>query len=253
MIFDNEFDRELANCINESATGHSRNCARNAIRHIEKAWKTKELDPEMAVFRAITAEEEAATAIFLSLKERRYENANKIKFKKHSYKLALEPFVRSVCTFAERWSKAPGFPFGEKVQFKIEGEGRAKKLLISLYYGKRLITAMPPLGFEIKKNGKLYYFADELMEITSGGNRDGFIKHIEKTANLRNEILYAQPKGIPNVQNYDNYIRKQKNVVFMLLRVFALIYPYKEKALFVQQALNAYLTMMGELECAVPE
>lgn len=99
MIFENEFDRELANCINESAKGHSRNCARSAIRHIEMAWTIKDIDPEMAVFRAITAEEEAATAIFLALKEQRYESANKIKYKKHPYKLALEPFIRSICTF----------------------------------------------------------------------------------------------------------------------------------------------------------
>ena len=56
---------------------------------------------------------------------------------------------------------------------------------------------------------------------------------------------------IPNVLNYENFIRKQKNLVFNLLRVFALIYPYREKALFVQQALNAYLSMMGEIENAV--
>ena len=59
----------------------------------------------MAVFRAITAEEEAATAIFLALKEHGYENADKIKFKKHPYKQALEPFLRSIGKFADKWSK----------------------------------------------------------------------------------------------------------------------------------------------------
>ena len=253
MIFENEFDRELANCINESATGHSRNCARSAIRHIEMAWKIKEVDPEMAVFRAITAEEEAATAIFLALKEQRYENANKIKFRNHSYKLALEPFIRGICTFAEKWSKVPGFPFGDKFQLKIDGEGKEQKLAISFHYMEGLVTAIPPLGFEIKMNDKPYYFDDELLEITSGANRQDIIKHIEKIANTRNEILYAQPNGIPNVQNYENYIRKQKNIVFILLRVFALIYPYREKALFVQQALNAYLSMMGDIESVISD
>lgn len=251
MIFENEFDRELANCINETAKGHSRNCARSAIRHIEMAWKIKEVDPEMAVFRAITAEEEAATAIFMALKEKRYENSNKIKYKNHSYKLALEPFILSICTFAEKWSKVPGFPFGDKFQFKIDGEGKDKKLSISFHYKDGLVTAIPPLGFEIKKNNKPYYFEDELLEITSGTNREDFIKHIGKIANKRNEILYAQPNGIPNVQNYENFIRKQKNIVFILLRVFALIYPYRDKALFVQQALDAYLNMLGDIEDAV--
>lgn len=60
---------------------------------MEYAWKIKDIDPEMSVFRSITAEEEAATAIFLSLKEKKYENAEKLKFQDHSYKQALEPFI----------------------------------------------------------------------------------------------------------------------------------------------------------------
>jgi len=37
------------------------------------------------------------------------------------------------------------------------------------------------------------------------------------------------------------------------LRIFSLIYPYRKKALFVEQALKAYLLMMGEIECVVEE
>jgi hypothetical protein len=85
MIFEEEFDRELANCINDSAKGYSKQCARSAIHHLELAWKIKDVDPEMAIFRAITSEEEAATAIFIALKDKGYLNAKKIKFKKHSY------------------------------------------------------------------------------------------------------------------------------------------------------------------------
>lgn len=250
MIFENEFDRELANCINESAKGHSRNCARSAIRHIEMAWKIKDIDPDMAVFRAITAEEEAATAIFLALKEQRYENANKIKYKNHSYKLALEPFIRSICKFSEKWSKVPGFPFGDKFQLKIAGNEKEKKLEISFHYMEGMITPIPPLGFEIAINGKPYYFTEELLKITSLKNREELIKHIQEVANQRNHILYAHPSGIPNVHNAEGYIRRRKNIVFILLRVFALIYPYKEKALFVQQALDSFLTMMGDIENA---
>ena len=44
----------------------------------------------MAVFRAITAEEEAATAIFLVLKEQGYLNADTIRFKDHACKQALD-------------------------------------------------------------------------------------------------------------------------------------------------------------------
>ncbi|MCW5207251.1 hypothetical protein VU11_00955 [Desulfobulbus sp. US2] len=55
----------------------TKHCLNNALYHIEKAWKIKDIDLEMAVFRGITAEEEAASAIFHCLKKHRYQNAKK--------------------------------------------------------------------------------------------------------------------------------------------------------------------------------
>jgi hypothetical protein len=48
--------------------------------------------------------------------------------------------------------------------------------------------------------------------------------------------------------NIDGYLRKRGDVVVGFLRIYGLVYPYREKAIFVQQALNAFLTMMGEIE-----
>lgn len=64
----------------------------------------------------------------------------------------------------------------------------------------------------------------------------------------RNELLYAQPNGIPSVSNIDGFLRKRRDVVIGFLRIYGLVYPYSEKAIFVQQALNAFLRMMGEIE-----
>ena len=44
-----------------------KHAARNAIRHLEQAFAVKDIDPEGAIFHAITAEEEVATAIFHAL------------------------------------------------------------------------------------------------------------------------------------------------------------------------------------------
>jgi hypothetical protein len=248
MIFEAEFDKELFACISNNAKGHSKHCARNAIHHLERAWSLKEIDPEMAVFRAITAEEEAATAIFLVLKEQGYENAEKIKFKKHSYKQALEPFLRAIGMFADKWSKEPDFPFGSKYELSLEGKDEEKKLSISFNFQEGMITCIPPLGFSIKLNDKQYFFEKELFEITSGKTREDIVKHVERIANRRNELLYAQPNGIPSVSDIDGFLERRRDVVIGFLRIYGLIYPYREKAVFVQQALNAYLTMMGEIE-----
>ena len=254
MNFEHEFDRELANCINDNAKGYAKQCARSAIHHLELAYKIKDIDPEMAVFRSVTAEEEAATAIFIALKDKGYANAKKIKFKRHSYKQALEPFIRGIGNFSEKWANEPGFPFGKKYQLRIEGEKKDKKLSLSFHYQDKLVTAIPPLGFTISLNGKPYYFEKELFEMTSGKNKDDVVKHLDTIANLRNQILYAQTEGIPKItSNIENHLNKRRSVVFMLLKIYALIYPYKEKALFVQQALNAFLQMMGDIDNEVCE
>jgi len=249
MIIEHELDRELISCINDTAKGYSKHCARSAIHHLELAWKIKDIDPEMAVFRAITSEEEAATAIFIALKDKGYINAEKIKHQQHSYKQALEPFIRAINAFTVKWANEPGFPFGENYQLRIEGENKNKKLIISFFLKDKMLTSLPPLGFTISLNGRPHNFDKELLEITSGKHRRDVIKHIKARANLRNQILYAQSNGIPKItSDIETHIKKRQNIVFMLLKVYALIYPYKENALFVQQALNAFLQMMGDIE-----
>lgn len=248
-ILDTELDRELMSCIVENAKGYSKHCARNAISHLEKAWEIRHIDKEMAVFRSITAEEEAATAIFVSLKEKGYDNARKIKFKQHAYKQALEPFTRSIGSFFKKMATLPDFPFEENYRLKISGEGKDRKILLCFPRGQYTLEPDPPLGFEVKRNEKIYCFEEELLEISKGKNREEVIRYVNDISNLRNEILYAQNDGIPSIDNdIDEYLNNKKTVVITFLRIYGLIYPHKKKALFVQQALNAYLEMMGEIE-----
>lgn len=251
-VFTEEIDRVVFECIDVSAKGHGRNCARNAIFHLESAWKIKDIDPEMAVFRAITAEEEAATAIFIALKEKGYQNANKIKFKNHPYKQAVAPFVTAVSKFMADVARWPGFPLGEKYQLSFEGEGKDRKLILSFYLDSGLATPIPPLGFEVALNGKPYHFEKELLEITSGKSRADIIKHVRDIANMRNTILYARAEGIPKITGkVDGHLEKRRRTVMTFLRIYSLIYPYAEKALFVEQALKSFLVMMGEIEDVV--
>ncbi len=248
-IFQQEIDKVIFECINNTAKGYSKNCARNAISHLECAWKIKDIDPEIAIFRAITAEEEAATAIFIALKEKGYENADKIKFKKHPYKQALAPFITGISKFMADVARQPNFPLGKKYQLSIEGEGKNKRLILSFYLQDKLAQPIPPLHFSIMMNGKPYYFEKELLEISSGKNRDDIVKYIDDLTKLRNSLLYARPEGIPKITGQiAGHLEKRRRTVMTFLRIYSLIYPYKEKALFVEQAVKAYLLMMGEIE-----
>ena len=204
----------------------------------------------MAVFRAITAEEEAATAIFLVLKEQGYHNADKIKFKDHAYKQALEPFLRAISKFVETWSNEPGFPFGSEYSLLLLGQGSERRLSLSFQFQGQTITCIPPLGFSIKLNDRMYFFEQELKKIASGDSRQDVRKYIRRMANRRNQVLYAQSRGIPNVIGIDEFLERRRAVVVSFLRIYALICPYTEKAIFVQQALDCFLEMMGQIELA---
>ena len=74
------------------------------------------------------------------------------------------------------------------------------------------------------------------------------IKHVDELSNLRNEILYAQPNGVPTIESdVEGHLRRRRRVCITFMRIYALIYPHKQRAIFVQQSINAFLKMMGEL------
>jgi hypothetical protein len=247
-MFELEIDNIIFDIIKENSRGYSKQCIRSALSHIEKAWLLKDIAPEMAIFCSITAEEEAATAIFIALRDLKYDGAKKIKFRKHEYKQALEPFIRGIGSFLETTSSLEGFPF-ENYQLRIEGEGKDKKLSISFPYGDGYLTSIPPLGFIVTKNDSVYHFDDELKAVVSGDNYNDILKHVKKLSALRNKLLYAQPDGIPSIKGkIDAHLKRRQDIVTIFMRIYALIYPYKEKALFVQQTLNAFLMMMGDIE-----
>jgi hypothetical protein len=83
----------------QHTTGRVRHCANHAFHHLERAGKILTIDPEMAMLRAITAEEEAAVAVFLTLRQRRYPNSEKLQIRSHLYKIGLHPFVMRVYNF----------------------------------------------------------------------------------------------------------------------------------------------------------
>ena len=248
-IFENELDLKIYDNILTAGRGHSKHCLKSAIQHLEKSLLIKEIDREMSVFRAITAEEEAATAIFLILKEKQYENAKKIKFKNHSYKQALSPFLDRVGEFLFKTTKVDNFPFGEKFHLKLEGSEKEKKLMLAFEIGGKYAYPIPPLNFSISVNGMPYYFKEELNSLASQNNVNEVRKYIADLANRRNEILYANSQGVPEITgSIDSYLKSRINTCIKFIRLYALISPYDEKALFVQHVLNSFLIMMGAIE-----
>jgi len=247
-----EFENATIKAI-EDCRGAVKNCAKNSIQHLRKANIIKEIDKEMAVFRAITAEEEAAASLFFSLKNCQYKNANHISFKLHTHKQALYPFIQSVSIFIERVSKLNEFPFTDFNLTHIENDGRrAIKMGLKIKNQDKIAEPVPPLHFKMFSDvsGPIT-FENEFREIVNNQMFNDIMKYIKKVANQRNLLLYANNSGVSKIESdLDKYLYIQKRKVFIILNTLLMIDPWKNegKALFVQQALDAFLIILGKID-----
>lgn len=226
-----------------------KHCARNAIAHIKKAWEIREIDPEMAAFRAITGEEEAATAIMHSLRRRKYKGAEKLNYRDHTYKAAVFPFFQGISgAFARQLEQF-------KTTLVIDTNDKKPTLKTRINVPGPTGDIMhaypnPPLHFEIKVNGKIYDFSRELKELATVKNVKKITDYIKRQANTRNVILYASTQGIPKIKlPIEGFLERKRSIVFGHLVIYLLIDQHKEHQLFVQQALTAFLKMLN----AVPK
>lgn len=226
----------------------------NSIRHLNRAWKIKEIDPQMALFRAITAEEEAATALFLSLKRRGYDGAGNLKKHDHVHKNAVIPVFDAITrVIAKVGSQMP------PTEIFLDTNIKPPQLAIRFKYthpltGEHLLAhPQPPLHFSISggpTDGEMRRedFSMGIDEIVSGTNVKNITDFLKKRANLRNQILYAGPDGYPSIEgDIERSLQEYKRNVFIILRMYLLIEPHKEKQLFVEQALFAFLKTLNKL------
>ncbi len=204
----------------------------------------------MAAFRAITGEEEAATAIMHSLRRREYKGAEKLKYRDHTFKTAVFPFFQAISSVFARYVDAfkPTLVIDENLkkptlQTRINVPGPTGDILHAY--------PDPPLHFDVTMNGKIHDFSDELNELATVKNAKKITDYIKRQANMRNVILYASNKGIPKMEYppIEKFIERKRDIVFGHLVVYLLIDPHKEHQLFVKQALTAFLKMLN----AIPE
>lgn len=224
----------------------------NSIRHLNRAWKLKDHDLEMAVFRAITAEEEAATALFHSLKRHHYNSSDRLKTRDHVHKNAVIPFMDAVSrVFARFQDVVPEteFLFDEEVnppaiQIRFRLPSTSGEINVWGY-------PIPPLNFSLReqKGDQEHRIADfeaEIQQIAKEANAKTIIDHLRERANTRNRLLYAASTGYPGVEcdAIAALSHFQRNV-FTILRLFVLIDPYPQHQLFVQQCLSAFTSMLA--------
>ncbi|MCB2215825.1 hypothetical protein [Desulfofustis glycolicus] len=232
-----------------------KNCCENALLHLEKAWLIKDIDAEMAVFRGITAEEEAAIALFFCLKKHQYNNANKLPFKQHPAKLGLYPFLRHIGNHLAGTFFSESSPFENHRLKLIDVNGRKALVIIFKLKNHNIdIRPLPPLHFTISNDetGEIKTFDIDFKELYIGDNYKNSLKYIEDVSSKRNRLLYANSAGKPEVKgDMEEYLNFQKMKVFLFIYIVLLIDPWEKaegSSGFVQQALDSYLLLLNRIQ-----
>lgn len=248
------FEQKVIEAVKECKS-EVKHCCENAIRHLEKAWTIREIDKEMTFFRGITAEEEAAVALFFCLKQHGYGNAGKILFKQHPYKLGLYPFLRHIGNHLSGTLFTERSPF-EKFRLRMtEVSGRKAVEIVFRIKGKDIdVKPIPPLHFSISdhETGLLKTYDIDFKKLYVGDNYSDSLKYIKEVANQRNRLLYAKSSGKPEVKgDMEKYLVEQKMKVFLFIIIVLLIDPWEKAegpSIFVQQTLDSYLLLQKRIE-----
>lgn len=237
-------DKKVIRLIEHQSDDWTRKCFEASLIHLEHAHKIAEIDPAMAIFRSITAEEEAATAVFRSLQKLKYPRANEILLKNHLHKAAAYPFILSVVKHT-KYLKFNGI---DDIRLGIPNNETHPRLKIALILNGRLEGTVaqpePPLNLTLSEGDERQPpdYRRYLVELLDTDRIVDIRKYFERKANQRNILLYAGPKGLIKPQlDVNLYLKQQKNCVVTLLKTALLIWPYNELQPFVISLIEAFL------------
>jgi hypothetical protein len=244
-------DRVIADLVPVSAEP-GRWAAFNALRHMNRAWMIRAVDPEMALFRSITAEEESATATFLALKRLNYAGTKKLKHHDHLHKNALFPFSKAIADFLTRVGTGP---IQVEMFANLDDPKRILRLRLHLSIpgtGKR-VTMVPkaPLHFQLAEGPqdgqrKLVDFADQALALAEKHGFQTVIQYLRDRANFRNRLLYAGSEGYPGLEgDVELDLARARSRTFANLLTFLVIDQHPFKQHFAQQALAAFIRLLN--------
>ncbi len=222
----------------------------STLEHFEKSHALRNVDLEMASFRAICGEEEAAAAVISALHHRKYANATHLNIRNHQHKWAI-----IACTMA---LSAPLRPLLSEFQLQMDfAKGRIDlKIPLSNFGVKaRVPTALQPvepLDFLHSKPGKGddYAFEEELAALAEDAKFASIKNMVGAMANSRNRLLYASDTELPRSEATSQQLDARCWRAIALLTIAVMIIQTNKKLATVRQALPAVLTVIGKLPAA---
>ena len=247
----NQFQLNCKALLKSLPKSHSKNCFYSAFDHLEKAEAISSVDPAMSIFRAITAEEEAASGLMHGLRELRYPRADQLNPRNHVHKHAVMPFLRVLGLFH-------GQLFERSIKhyrLHIKDEEGQRRLMLTFPVvvngEEHWAYPLPPLNFGVRQGeaGIPPTYESQITTFVNAHGANDIVKYLKGEANLRNRLLYAAPQGFPVVpQPRPDILQEKAAHVMSLLQAYLLIAPYEEIQPYVRDSIAAFLSMLGLVE-----
>lgn len=222
--------------------------AQNALLGFDKARLLFDVDREMASFRAITAEEEAASALFRSLQLQGYPGSDRLSARDHRQKAAVGPFLQAV-----KVSIADRKEFNLQLTIDCSKPELIVKLPLS-EVGVRFegsenmaIQLVEPLGVFSKKGDEhpATFFDSGIKKVVEGSQYTALDRLISKEANQRNTLLYASDTTMPASKLTKAGIDDRQGRAELALGLCIGILQTPNHQALAKQALQAFLRSVG--------
>ncbi len=213
----------------------------------------------MCAFRAITAEEEAASALIFALRQRAYPDASKLNHRNHVHKVAITQFIKAASSLV---AKAGFQTFTARIAPEADPP-RLDVLLDLRQIGINASGPVPmrpdePLNFVVRSDTpdgefRVHDFQNQLADLAKGASVDSIMQHMKEEANLRNRLLYATDTGIPRVTLDPSFLAERQKWVMVLIGLTIVIQQTPAHQLFAVQAVKSLLRVIGKAESEVFE
>ncbi|MGE4307305.1 MAG: hypothetical protein AB7E24_25120 [Novosphingobium sp.] len=219
----------------------------STLDHLDRAFTLFEIDREMASFRAITAEEEAATALIRCIQLRRYNFSNKFNPRHHQHKAAVMACVMAVGSTLQPMLKNFQLIFDFSLpridlQVPLSNFGVAGG-------DKYALQFVEPLDLVHTREGisETELFDDALRGLAERSKFEHIKGLVSAQANARNTLLYASDSAPPVSNATLEILKGRRNRAVALLILTVMIWQKKEEQALVRHAILAFLGVMSKL------
>lgn len=241
-------DRRIIKLMRHEPNDWTRKCFDAAFIHLSLAHRLKDIDSAMAIFRAITAEEEAATGLLRSLQAREYAISGELRPRDHLQKAAVYPYLRAIMKHTS-YLRMNGI---KEVRLGIpNNEDKPRLQLALLLDGDKdgiIARPEPPLNLSVREGGGVVNYREYFLELISPSGFEDIRKYLNVKKNQRNLLLYASPQGLPDPGPFtDSTLLDYKHRIMTILMATLLIWPYEEVQPFVQEAVLSFIELTGRL------